>query len=436
MSDRDGNQAEQQYQAARMSAPLPSSSMTSWSPHQQQQYQNQVRMQFQQSNMESPRGYTEPNLLPSMYQSYPTYPQQQINYHQPHPLQFDQTPSQYQSNVSYRGRGVGVGNIEQAHSVMQLQQPYYSDPLQSSHYMSALPPGRQPNSIKSPRQQFNDTLRRGVQSFAYNPTGASNGDQASDETARSSLSPASRPPHHPGALPARPDLAIRASQGNLSGDNGVASASQSQYASQSHGPQSGSGLSSLNQLTGTPRPAPTVPLSSRFPPLPPKPSLANDADLDKEEMRKLFEAREEALLLRIDALGFQPEAAWEVMNEANEENGDVKDSSQGKRDREKREKPAPILGIRLLQRLDLLQRENEELEVIFAKRMQGKEESELQDAHRLIAALDKALTMSEVKAASSERALAAACAQVSSSITEEPSEKTSKITSILPPWKR
>lgn len=103
---------------------------------------------------------------------------------------------------------------------------------------------------------------------------------------------------------------------------------------------------------GPPDPAPTVSLISRMPPIPPLSSHDKHTSLDS--IRKEYEAREKALMLRIEALGFQPATAYRIVNEL--EGKEETDSTQ-----QTREEPAPILGVRLLQQLDLLTHENSQL---------------------------------------------------------------------------
>lgn len=229
-------------------------------------------------------------------------------------------------------------------------------------------------------------------------------------------------------------------------------------------------------------PAPSVPLLSRLPPLPPMPNellAEGKADDDKERARRrAYQAREEALMLRIEAIGFQPAKAWSVMKEVvegpgktqAEEDGVDKEKEKRAEDREAEVKDyakaetaekeegrdaAPILGIRLLQRLHALEEENQELGRIVAdlagKKQAKGDESQVQvelqgriwpemlgcsvpcadedswiDAHELIAAMDSAMKglekraeEAEARANASERALAVACARNSSSILDE-----------------
>ncbi|UZJ52433.1 hypothetical protein CBS101457_001753 [Exobasidium rhododendri] len=343
------------------------------------------------------------------------------------PAHPSQSPSQHEYNAYYSRV---EGGVRQEHNYYEQASQYPSDQYRYQHtsqYYSntqhATPhlphpsTSREGGTMKSPRQQFSDSLRRGVQTFDYNP--ASGSEKVADKRgANAPIIAASSPSLR--SLPARPDPTTWAAQG--------ARLVQPQVSSQGNANRylpTGSSLQNqsmqhIEQLQALP-----IPLVSRFPPLPPKPPPTSDSD-DQEELRKkifALEARETALILQIEALGFEPEAAWGVMNRL-EEAGDRTD----------REKPAPILGIRLLQRLDLLQKENAELEDIFVKRRT--EKSELQDAHRLIKALDKALTESTKRSERAEAALAVACAQVSTSITTDRSKDENGNASTSSSWKR
>lgn len=177
-------------------------------------------------------------------------------------------------------------------------------------------------------------------------------------------------------------------------------------------------VSPIAGITSTfyqPPEAPVVPLLSRLPSLPSRPDLSgiNDAN----QVAVAFQEREEALIMRIEALGFEPESAWKVMNELQGGTGNVE-----------REAAAPVLGIRLLQRIDALQKENERLEDQLKEQIGHKAalNSELADANDLIKEMDAALNEAEkkaeaatAKAIAQERALAIACAQQSSAISEE-----------------
>jgi hypothetical protein len=172
--------------------------------------------------------------------------------------------------------------------------------------------------------------------------------------------------------------------------------------------------------SSAPKAAPTVALSTRLPNISPLPDLSS---LDKEELVDLIKRREEQMALRIEAIGFEPASAWKLWNEMTKDGG-VSDTS-------KREQAAPILGIRLLQKLDTLQRENDELEEVIRDGFPDPRESsslanELKDAQLLIDKLDGALTASskekqvlQTKVIALEQALAAACLQRSSATSAE-----------------
>lgn len=176
---------------------------------------------------------------------------------------------------------------------------------------------------------------------------------------------------------------------------------------------------SSTTMSYQPPEAPTVSLLSRLPSLPPAPQV-HDAN-DVRQVALAFQQREDALMLRIEALGFQPELAWKVMNE-------IRTDQDPKSDITERENAAPVLGIRLLQRIDALQKENEELGDLLKEQIEKKAtiKSELDDAKTLIGEMDLALSEAErnievvtAKAAAQERALAIACAKQSSAISGE-----------------
>lgn len=179
----------------------------------------------------------------------------------------------------------------------------------------------------------------------------------------------------------------------------------------------------------TPPAVPTVPLLSRLPALPP---LPDSSKLDAKQLETAFKEREEALILRIEALGFETGSAWKVMKEIEGEGVTRNDEEEEDR-ASAREAATPVLGIRLLQRLNALQRENDELGLLLEARADAEQpktagqitrlEAEIRDAHELIDQLDRALSTctaraeaAEAKVASQERALAIACAQNSSSM--------------------
>ncbi|WFC99538.1 hypothetical protein MYAM1_002283 [Malassezia yamatoensis] len=104
--------------------------------------------------------------------------------------------------------------------------------------------------------------------------------------------------------------------------------------------------------------------SCYFPSLPPKPDLPalrdgaqNTHAFSVESLNKIcdaFEKREEALSLRIAALQFRSQACLDALSSQGTHMEQLDDASL-------MSDTDPILGIRLLQRLDLLQRENTEL---------------------------------------------------------------------------
>lgn len=279
--------------------------------------------------------------------------------------------TRYQPNITpqpsqpqyYGGQAAGnmynMNNPRYGAAFSQDHTPAHSDPYLPAAYNTSASASASTSTsrqqMRSPRQQFSDTLRRGVQNFAYQPTGGS-----------SSTGALKSPTSSQGTalLPARPDSAIRASQAmedeaRIANDN-----MPNRDVMISIPPQN---------FPGLPRPAPTIPLHSRFPPLPPKPGDEADAKI----LRDAFEKREDALVLRVEAIGFQPEAAWRFFQEKGDEITRL-DEVPGSVDAV-REAPAPILGIRLLQKLDQIQRENEELHQLFIDKMAIKTRSSLPD---------------------------------------------------------
>lgn len=120
----------------------------------------------------------------------------------------------------------------------------------------------------------------------------------------------------------------------------------------------------------------------RFPNLPPKPRLPdpptgmNGSAVSYESLRDIFEAfeaREEALQMRIAALSFEPKQSLEALEAIKREHKSFNRYSSA----EKNANPVdaddvdPILGVRLLQRLDLLQSENEDLGARIEELMQS-----------------------------------------------------------------
>lgn len=104
----------------------------------------------------------------------------------------------------------------------------------------------------------------------------------------------------------------------------------------------------------------------RLPDLPPKPEPpALDAmPLSRDQVQEIidaYERREQALEMRIAALSFEPHRCLALADSTasgGQANGDAPHSGDEPRD--------PVLGVRLLQRMDVLQRENDDL----AARMQ------------------------------------------------------------------
>uniref|UniRef100_V5EW52 Uncharacterized protein n=1 Tax=Kalmanozyma brasiliensis (strain GHG001) TaxID=1365824 RepID=V5EW52_KALBG len=128
-----------------------------------------------------------------------------------------------------------------------------------------------------------------------------------------------------------------------------------------------------------------------------------------------YEKRDDHLRMRTEAVGFQPKQAWAAWESAGAENSSHDTASAAL-------PPAnAVLGVRLLQRLDKLQRENDELGALLtsgarinADAAAGTAETEelrkeVHDCHQLIEAIDKALVEAEGRASASERALEAAC---------------------------
>lgn len=99
----------------------------------------------------------------------------------------------------------------------------------------------------------------------------------------------------------------------------------------------------------------------RLPDLPPKPEPpALDATpLSRDQVQEIidaYERREQALEMHIAALSFEPHrclALADALASGGPENGDAPHVSQEPRD--------PVLGVRLLQRMDVLQKENDDL---------------------------------------------------------------------------
>jgi len=142
-------------------------------------------------------------------------------------------------------------------------------------------------------------------------------------------------------------------------------------------------------------------LKTGFLPLPDRPSFPNATEaISIESMRQVFDAfdaRERALEMRIEALGFEADESLAALEVSSERQNTSRN---------------PVLGIRLLQRLDILQKENDDLSQRLEQVIESdahiraaEYEAELHgtlftilltsDSHELIAALDEALTRAE-----------------------------------------
>jgi hypothetical protein len=368
-------ESQQQRQPFRL-PPQPYSPAAHFTPqHQNQSYLNS-----------SGQTYNETYSHPSAIQSYPTYQQTQHDYHLPRPNQADHQWNNYQGTVNGGVMGAGYGySGHQLQNMLQQQSNYQQMPHNYS-YTTSSPSSSSSgpiHAVKSPQPYFSDSTNRSMMNSTYKSSNHPN-DQRNRERSRPGISSPSL-----ATLPARPDSAIRAVQLDQSLDSAVSVAeSLPPSAFKGNSSRINVGPSTAYQHTiGPPSlpppPAPTVPFSSRFPPLPPKPTPVDGDTISKEELMKQYEAREEALILRVEALGFEPEAAWRALQELEgntvndgERRDEAVDENNG------REKPSSILGIRLLQKIDLLQRENEELESIFGKKLKLKEEESEMEGER------------------------------------------------------
>ena len=196
-------------------------------------------------------------------------------------------------------------------------------------------------------------------------------------------------------------------------------------------PASGMAFSSALRPLST-SPAGRSDIALRYPPLPSLPTrpatLSAAAELDpsiKEYIGSLrsvievYEQRDDLLRLRTEAVGFQPKHAYLAWHSP----GTTTDTDGAAN---------PILGVRLLQRLDKLQRENEELGRLLTSTHtthtstaagEGEVESEVaelrrevDECHRLIDAMEAALGRAEARVVTAERALEVACREKSTSI--------------------
>lgn len=144
-----------------------------------------------------------------------------------------------------------------------------------------------------------------------------------------------------------------------------------------------------------------------------------------------YQQRDDLLRLRTEAVGFEPKRAY-LAWQTQQSDATSEDSANSAATN-------PILGVRLLQRLDKLQRENEELGRLLssgANLTKGHDASssgevkvlhqEVQECHQLIDAMDKALSSAEARAAAAERALEVACRNNSTSIVPAAAEGEGK----------
>ncbi|SPO23015.1 uncharacterized protein UTRI_01693 [Ustilago trichophora] len=142
-----------------------------------------------------------------------------------------------------------------------------------------------------------------------------------------------------------------------------------------------------------------------------------------------YEQRDDLLRLRTEAVGFQPKQAY-LAWQASQATIPTSPTSSSDTDAN------PVLGIRLLQRLDALQRENDELGRLLSSATLSTTNTDTQvqelqkeiiDSHTLIQAMDNALSNAEARAKASERALQVACRTNSTSILADQAEHVKKI---------
>ncbi|CAO1615965.1 unnamed protein product [Jaminaea pallidilutea] len=161
-----------------------------------------------------------------------------------------------------------------------------------------------------------------------------------------------------------------------------------------------------------------------------------------------YQARDEAMSLRMEALAFQPLSSWNQIlrdrqpgrNMKTEEriDGDTAVSPETGADG-----AASVTGVRLLRKVVDLQRENEELGELLSQKLDldgqgagvssaapaqdvGNLADELKDAHTLIAAMSDALKEAEKKAARAEAALQVAVQSRSVGILEHSPQQQQK----------
>ncbi|PWZ00701.1 hypothetical protein BCV70DRAFT_231518 [Testicularia cyperi] len=169
-----------------------------------------------------------------------------------------------------------------------------------------------------------------------------------------------------------------------------------------------------------------------------QPSADSPSNAQKEYVEwlratiKVYEQRDEILRMRTEAVGFQPRRAWQAWQKGQKADENEPPAESSEADEDDDDAAHPILGVRLLQQVDRLTRENEELGRMLQEHIASKSEvnepsendkaelttlrNEVADCHRLIDAMDAALTKAETRAANAERALEVACATNSTAI--------------------
>ncbi|GAK63375.1 uncharacterized protein PAN0_003c1579 [Moesziomyces antarcticus] len=128
-----------------------------------------------------------------------------------------------------------------------------------------------------------------------------------------------------------------------------------------------------------------------------------------------YERRDEMLRLRTEAVGFEPRRAYLAWQHPSSDNAEEGEGAVN-----------AVLGVRLLQRLDAVQRENAELGGLLARAPEQRRqlEHEVHECHTLIDALDSALTHAQQHAQKTQQALDLACASNSTAIVSTPPQPT------------
>lgn len=407
-------------------------------------------------------------------------PQQQQAYHPQQQQFYTNYPQQYAQeahNTQYGGPSWQAAHVQQPHQFYQPSQQYssanpygYAD---STQFPATSSPYAHHNQYQS---AVNDNYQQSAQSYASPNAAAYSqaGYLASDYAASSShLSSGHSPnpstgrsrlnnfvfPSSPSlesnvahlslgaSLPTKPTSAT--SSASASRPNpGMAYGSQlrplstNAYAGQSHA-GAGQGRSDISLRYP---PLPTVPERPVTPPglrftdkaraseshTEGSQTKQNAAALDKSiqdyvsslcTIIDTYQQRDDLLRLRTEAVGFEPKRAYLAWQTPPFTNPDSNNTES-----EEAAASNPILGVRLLQRLDKIQRENQELGRLLssganlstASSVSESEVQELrrevQESHLLIDAMDKALNSAEARAVVAERALEVACRDNSTSI--------------------